>query len=1337
MTRLDWIQKQIGMIALVGTQIWWTFAVEDVFRATAAGDIHAMKNELKKESEDLLDLITLIRSDIDKLTRKCINTLIILDVHARDIVADFVRDSVLNAKEFDWEKQLRFYWDKDKDNIVIRQCTGTFDYCYEYQGLNGRLVITPLTDRCVMTLTTALTFKLGGSPAGPAGTGKTETVKDLAKGLAIRCVVTNCGETLDYTAMGAIFSGLIQTGFWGCFDEFNRINVEVLSVVSAQITMIQRGLIYGQKRIVFVDNQDIRLIPTIGIFITMNPGYAGRSELPDNLKALFRPVTMVVPDLGMICENMLMSEGFTEAKVLAKKMTVLYKLSREQLSKQYHYDFGLRALKSVLVMAGQLKRQYSTMNEAIVLMRALRDMNMPKFVYEDVPLFKGLIQDLFPNLKADRVGYEDLNTCIIKYMEDNNMRHQERDIFDKQVDKVVQLYETMLTRHTTMVVGPTGAGKSVIIDSLAAAYKDFTNGTVTCKFVINPKMITLNELYGVLDPDSRDWTDGLLSKIFKEINVDLLPDKPEFRWIIYDGDVDAIWVENMNSVMDDNRILTLANNDRIRLLNHCKMLFEVYDLQYASPATISRCGMVYVDAKDLGYAPYYERWLLGKKEAYNESMQEAFSELYQRYVPHCIDRIFEGNAGAAEEPQAPLKFITPRTNLNLIVQLTDLIDSILPPADANPPPPEDADQLDAFFVFCLTWSLGAALVVEDREVFSDFVWGLSSGMRAAGTLYDNYFEFATSQFLKWDTKVVAYAPPPDRKFGSILVPTVDTVRYSWLQKRFMSVKTCGGKAKRPVLFCGESGTAKTVTVQSCFKQLSEEHEDKFVYLNINFSSRTTSLDFQNIIEENIDKKTFKSYGPKAAGKDLVVFIDDMNMPKIDTYGTQQPLALAHFLIGSNKLYQRDGDLELRDIINTQYVGCITPVQSGGNRVDPRVMSLFAVLNITFPSRETTERIYTEILTAHTQEFDEEVKSVVGKLTVCTLSIYNLITEKLPRTPVKFHYIFNLRDLSRVYEGLLQSTTDKFNTKAKFVRLWRNEVMRVFADRLINAEDKTLVAGTMIPDHIKENFSDIVEPALEDPILLADFMMSNPTDPEAEDPRLYEDVGGFDALSEKLNKMLEEYGYEYKPMELVLFNDALEHVAKIHRILRFPKGCGLLVGFGGSGKQSLTKLATFTAGYGLFTINLVRGYKEADFREDLRSLYRLVLGKPQTFLFTDAHVQEEGFLELVNNILTIGMVPALFPEEEKDGLTSALDKEIKEKKLPDTKDFRWSYFVNRARENLHIILAMSPSGTTLMLRCRYFPGLVSNTNIDWFFPWPEDALTAVANNFMGSVELEDD
>jgi len=275
------------------------------------------------------------------------------------------------------------------------------------------------------------------------------------------------------------------------------------------------------------------------------------------------------------------------------------------------------------------------------------------------------------------------------------------------------------------------------------------------------------------------------------------------------------------------------------------------------------------------------------------------------------------------------------------------------------------------------------------------------------------------------------------------------------------------------------------------------------------------------------------------------------------------------------------------------------------------------------------------------------------------------------------------------------------------------------------------------DLVNEFFKDIEETVMAEPCIFGDFAMSSPTDDEVEDPRLYEDLGDFTVIKEKMDKMLEDYGFDHKPMSLVLFNDALEHIVKIHRIIRFQKGCALLVGFGGSGKQSLTRLATFTACYDLFQISLVRGYKEADFKEDLRNLFKLVLAKPQTFLFTDSHVAEEGFLELLNNILTIGMVPGLFPEEEKDGLIQPLEEEMRKQKLPETKEFRWNYFIQRARENLHIVLAMSPAGETLRIRCRNFPGLISNTTVDWFFPWPEDALTAVAENFMGAVKLEDE
>lgn len=262
-------------------------------------------------------------------------------------------------------------------------------------GATSRLVITPLTDRCWITISMALHIQRGANPAGPAGTGKTESTKDLAKAIALLCIVFNCSDQVDYVLVGKLFSGLCQQGCWACLDEFNRIDIEVLSVIAQQLLTIRNALLKlkgnPEDDLFMFEGKSIPCKAEFGCHITMNPGYAGRTELPDNLKVLFRPVAMMVPSYALIAEVMLGAEGFGNSKVLADKMVQLYKLSSEQLSQQSHYDFGMRAVKSVLVMAGTLKRANIDQNERDVLIRAMKEANVPKFLQQDLPLFLAIV----------------------------------------------------------------------------------------------------------------------------------------------------------------------------------------------------------------------------------------------------------------------------------------------------------------------------------------------------------------------------------------------------------------------------------------------------------------------------------------------------------------------------------------------------------------------------------------------------------------------------------------------------------------------------------------------------------------------------------------------------------------------------------------------------------------------------------------------------------------------------------------------------------------------------------------------------------------------------------
>lgn len=410
----------------------------------------------------------------------------------------------------------------------------------------------------------------------------------------------------------------------------------------------------------------------------MNPGYAGRSALPDNLKALFRPVAMVSPDARLIAQVLLYTLGFSHAEGLARRAGALFSACAEQLSRQGHYDWGLRALKTVLVAAGRVRRHGSAIaadrehdgslaTEAACLCQATLQTTLPKLVPEDIAPFRSLLAAAFPeagnmNIEAAALEYALATVCDLRSLSfrpapsaslHNQPAHERRipstprhgspsrdathappgasawPLFhptdpvsaaagveayaeseppavgeapsavahagplNDWAAKVLQLYHCQAARHGVVLVGPPGSGKTAawraLLDALTLV--DGVRGEV---HVVDAKALPggKEQLYGRLDPATSEWVDGILPVVLRGVLANARGEASRRHWLVFDGDVDPDWAEALNSVLDDNRLLTLPSGERLPLPLNLRIVLETDSLRWATMATVSRVGMV-------------------------------------------------------------------------------------------------------------------------------------------------------------------------------------------------------------------------------------------------------------------------------------------------------------------------------------------------------------------------------------------------------------------------------------------------------------------------------------------------------------------------------------------------------------------------------------------------------------------------------------------------------------------------------------------------------------------------------------------------------------------------
>jgi len=426
------------------------------------------------------------------------------------------------------------------------------------------------------------------------------------------------------------------------------------------------------------------------------------------------------------------------------------------------------------------------------------------------------------------------------------------------------------------------------------------------------------------------------------------------------------------------------------------------------------------------------------------------------------------------------------------------------------------------------------------------------------------------------------------------------------------------------------------------------------------------------------------------------------------------------LIDSDGIYDLNSK-EFKHLNDVIFLGAFTTYSGGGlSNLSLRFLRHFHLMFVEPYDQDSMNKIYVNVMEwimMNIGPLAKNLKSLRDSIVQSTIILYSNVRnckELLP-TPTKSHYIFNLRDISKVFLGISKGNVKFLKNEDDFLRLWLHECQRVFQDRLINEEDQ-------------RKFQEIIEKVLEsnfshkkwkkvvpnEPLLFCNYLKTG----------YYIEVNDILELKRVTEEILKEKNNieDTKPLNLVLFPDALKHLLRLIRVLKMGLGHLLLIGIGGSGRKSLTILASH-----ILNCTVIMLDSSVWIEEKGNIFARIASDSKEIILFlAENMIDNDKILEEICIVLKSSEINNLFSFEEKTVILENLHN------LPEsciTNLQKWEHFLKKIRQNLHVIISISTSGVILKKKLRLFPSLLNSTTIDWYLPWPEEALLSTADIFM--------
>ncbi|XP_048577711.1 dynein axonemal heavy chain 8 isoform X3 [Nematostella vectensis] len=1405
----EWAGKYPAQVCRLGLLYVWTKECEAGITDIRI-DRKAIPNAVKRFWSGLSRLPNLLarcswkHSDgpMPAYHRVRIEALLSSGMYLRDTLDDLGRRKLRDVVDFEWKRNIRFYGSTVKaidpspevqveDNgaegtvavepFLIHMLDAQLPYGCEFYGDESGLALTPITERCFLSLTQAIWGFSGGALQGPTGTGKTETVKGLAYLLGRYLLTLSCSSRMGALGVGKIIIGLAEEGCWGLLDEFHQVNNDVLSVLLSEIQSVLLAVRAGQNMCTLDEGKEISVHQNFSVFLTFCTT-RHNYELPPEVHALFRSVSMVMPDVALILRAQCAGQGFKSPRMLADRLKLVTEICSKQLGASVQHNFSLTSLLGVIQYAGKRRAAQGPMGgklnttqadfgrpsssqsvapvgsrdrgsyfgqqkdkkpstpsalspaaklEHAYMLQSLLDCIGPRLNPDELNIFFTILRDVFYGLpKTPQPPYhvtkeqQDFENSLLQYTRERGLvAHQ------PWIIKINQLRNLSKQHHGIIVAGPPGTGKSSCISALI---ETLTECSATKHKNTGSPMHThkLQKVYplGVSDPalmfgrinTSGDFEDGIFTAYWRKANKEHSVHQMT-TWICLDAPLHHGWAEMLSSVLDNGGYLSLLNSERMYLSEDVKLLFETDDLANASPATVSRSAIVYMDESVLGWRPLAEAWLA------NRSPQEV----------HCLQRAFNKTVDAISQ------FVQFEARPHLKICEVGLFSTCLAMVKALIEGNTDIGgelHIERLYLFSLIWSFGSLLDDHDRKKFSEILLSLTTALPDYDqeiSVFDYYVD-ESGEWDPWQSKVpdVSYFDAADL-LGEVFVETVDTVR----TRMFMDLASTSG---RNILLTGPRGCGKTSLINDFLDKQEDKNQIVKRYV---FSGTSKAVSLQQFIENNIYHRQGFVFGAKK-GKALNMFIDDLSIPQPDDHGVQEVNELLRQVLDQQVFFNTKKPFDrrvLEGVSVTSAVSLHNEQSTSGQpqRIPERLKRHFAMFYLPAPIGESLFTVVNSVLEANMaqnqgmglpQDFHDQIVTASCQLLT---SVQNVLRPS--PTPGRCHYQFNLRDLTRVFQGLKNCSEEMRADDEYVVSLWQHEVMRVMKDRVCRASDVKWFEKNL-KNIVKENFPTL--PANSPPPVFITF----PLDPGSYSGRTttqartaapkstLQSIENVKEVAPCLQNYLRRYNDEFtEGLGLMVSTHVMYHVIRLHRILSFKnRGNALLVGAIGTHLHSLAHLAMYMLEYPIHPVDC--SYPNT-FLDGLRSAVRQAGcdGKTTTVVLTAEDLKQDMYLDALNSLLISGEYPPLFSEDELDSLLQALMPAIKRKFSSFLAD-PMKFFITRVKANLHIVLCLPPTHRLLRVGSSHYPGILYGCQTNWVKDWPIYALEGEATHYLAKYDV---